>query len=65
MRRSLLSHCLFAELRSPGFYGVTGGVLLEEGAVEVGGELVLLEVADGVVVEEELVLLGEGETAGD
>jgi hypothetical protein len=41
------------------------GVLPEEGAVEVGGELVLLEVADGVVVEEELVLLGEGETAGD
>lgn len=40
-------------------------MLLEEGAVEVGGELVLLDVADGAVVEEELVLLGDGEKAGD
>lgn len=40
-------------------------MLLEEGAVEAGGELVLLDVADGAVVEEELVLLGDGETAGD
>jgi hypothetical protein len=40
-------------------------VLLEEGAVEVGGELGLPEVVDGAVVDEGLVLLGDGETAGD
>ena len=40
-------------------------MLLEDGDVEVVGELVLLEVVDGVLVEEELVLLGEGEAAGD